>query len=460
MVSLSRAPASADFILPRRAAYWWFEGFIHAQQAPGLRAAYSWAALLLAGAGLLGWLAALVSELAGWEPAARTLRRFLICAAAVLGAAWAGRWALSLYLDILRNVWFPPESLDWREPALAFLAASHAVWGVFGSSLAFCRAAGTLDHESSAEQLGRFLGRGGALLLPAALLWLAAEFRWDYSKKNLLEAGGSADMVPLETVFQVAVEDEAGNPAFQSRVIRTVEPGAAVASPRGMAALTEVARSRGVYALRALRALYQAYTLELDPEGLRNSLGLGHLREDPVARLLLLRNLSSAPAQDAAGRNMEFLADPVHWRFGPAAAALLAEAFGHAGRPDHAAYWRSQGRGGMIPPGLLAGVGETGVRRADGLVRGTFRGPRPRKAALFIREPGPDGYVIDPAGLVTAAVPDSKGKFEFHGLAEGDYFLVLSPPPGVSISRWTGAPGDIRIRERRRRIELKAIELK
>ena len=396
MISLSRAPASADFLLPRRAAYWWFEGFIRAQQTPGLRSAISWAALLLAGAGLAAWIAALARELAAWDPAARTLRRFLLCAAAVLGTAWAGRWALSLFLEISSSAWFPPESLDWREPALAFLAANHAAWGVFGASTVFCRAAGAARTEDSRGMLRRFFSRLVILVLPASLLCAIGVFRDDLGKNNL----------------------------------------------------------------EARRRLYRSLTLELEPTGLREALASGLDRGDPLARLLLLRNLSRAPASPENLAALRPLADPLRWRIGPAASMLLAEASGHFGdAPGAAALRSSAGRGG-IPPGLLAGLEDRAPGPAAGVGRGAFRGIAPRRAALFVREPGPDGDAIDPAGLVAAAAPNAKGRFEFKGLPDGDYFLALSPPSGGIPERAVGAPGDIRLKEGRRRVELKPIEVR
>lgn len=460
MISLSRAPASADFLLPRRAAYWWFEGFIRAQQTPGLRAAYSWAALLLAGAGLAAWLAALAVELAAWEPAARTLRRFVICAGAVIGVAWAGRWALSLFLEIMSGAWFPPESLDWREPALAFLAAHHAAWGVFGASLAFCRAAGTAAAGASRELLGRFFGRLILLILPAAILAAVGGSRWDLGKTSLAEAGRSPEVRRIGAQFQIAVQEDGAAPAFRPRVLRSGGPGAAVYSPRGMAALVELAESRSLFARQARRELYQSCALSLDPEGLRNALVSGHDQGDPLARLLLLRNLARAPARPENLAALQAMADLEAWRIGPAASLLMADALDHFGDDRAAALLRSSAGRGAIPPGLLAGLEDAAPGPSKGVVRGSFRGRMPRKAALFIRDPGPDGYVLDPAGLVAAAVPDAKGRFEFRGLPDGDYFLVLSPAPEVRLSRVSGAPGDIRLGEGRRLVELKPIELK
>ena len=312
MISLSRAPASADFLLPRRAAYWWFEGFIRAQQTPGLRSAISWAALLLAGAGLAAWIAALARELAAWDPAARTLRRFLLCAAAVLGTAWAGRWALSLFLEISSSAWFPPESLDWREPALAFLAANHAAWkssGIHGFAGPRERRGPRLKGNAEA-----FFSRLVILVLPASLLCAIGVFRDDLGKNNLGRGGGC--------------------------IVPTLD-----------------------WSRRAARGP-----------------GFGPDRGDPLARLLLLRNLSRAPASPenlaapAAGRSLR-------WRIGPAALDALAglgafrRRWGRRAelrRPGiRPAYWPPRGPG---PP-------------AAGVVRAPFAGLRggPR----CCREPGP-----------------------------------------------------------------------
>ena len=123
--------------------------------------------------------------------------------------------------------------------------------------------------------------------------------------------------------------------------------------------------------------------------------------------------------------------------FGDAGAAALSS----AGRGIRPAYWPPRGPG----PARAASCGRLSRDCAEG------------RAVVESRAPT---ATIDPAGLVAAAAPNAKGRFEFKGLPDGDYFLALSPPSGGIPERAVGAPGDIRLKEGRRLVALKPIEVR
>jgi hypothetical protein len=86
-----------------------------------------------------------------------------------------------------------------------------------------------------------------------------------------------------------------------------------------------------------------------------------------------------------------------------------------------------------------------------------LRAPGRARIALYARADASAPYLLDAAGFVASTTPDSRGRFEFRGLAAGRYYLAvaLSSENGrrgeVSVS---GARGDLILDASRAAVDL------
>lgn len=419
---IERLPRSLDFILPRGPGFRLFESAVELFQAPAARRVSQWGAILLIAA-------AVFAALARWFAKPRTL----IFAAAL---AVFDFFIVRLGLDVIQNVWFMPESLSLLEPLAVFVLYFLVVF----------------------LSLGALSGGGQAWVWSAALvgfalaLFSAGRLRYDLGRRNLAEAAGIFPEAEERTVLVLG--ENGGVPEYWTRSGALSSLG----TLRGVEAYC-AGRSTG-YTRMALRFLYDAYARRLDAEGLRRALWEGHLRGDPVARVLLLGSLQAAPAGSRAARMLGNLADEERFHFGPAACAELAKAYWRQGDFERASRWEKKAGSG-IPAGLFSLLrGQDKFR--PGAILGRVRWKGPVRAALFARRyfSARRSYSLAPEDLVDSVDVDSQGKFEFKGLPPGDYYLALSLSAKDSRGlRLRGHKGDVRVTRDRPNVDLPALEL-
>jgi len=457
ILTLERLPPSADFILPRRAGFGVFRAAMRVADSPVLRTSVVWSAAALIGLCALILLWRAVREVgAEWLnfksrglPAALGAGAFL---GGLLVLAWAFRFCASLWVDIVQNAWFAPESVDWREPLCTFAA----LWVAAAAGL---KAAGSLlrwtirEGAPARSQARRAAFFGGGLLLAGLALYGWGCWRYDLRRGSLAEAARLSSSRPVGRTILVLAEKR-GRPEVEARSLEYAPAGKTDFSSESLAAVERYASGpRTVFTLPALRWLYWGYTIEMRAEDLRRALLLGHRLGDPLARLLLLESLIVAPPGPQTAGLLDSLADERRYRIGTRAAARMAIAYARLGMKERSAYWERRaalGEGG-IPLGLLPLPRSQGAL-SPGLLRGRVRGARLVRVGLYARGDRYAPYELGPGQLVASASVDRRGRFSFRGLGAGDYFLALvfdSPSGEGRQARLSGHRGDIRLDARR-----------
>ena len=258
--------------------------------------------------------------------------------------------------------------------------------------------------------------------------------------------------------------EKGGHPAYEVHSIELGVPGKSEYSPASLKATQRyAARPCTVFARPALRYLYGGATMEMNADGLRLALFLGHLADDVLARVFLLDNLAVAPPGSGKALMLDAEADEGAYGIGPKGAARIALAYAHLGIKDRAAYWEkraSEGAGG-VPRGLLS-LPEGGALD-PGLIRGSVRGAAGVKVGLYARRDASAPYQLGPSQLVDATAADAKGGFEFNGLAAGDYFLALAvdseKPRAEDKVTVKGHKGDLHLSAAHPKIELPPLDI-
>jgi hypothetical protein len=431
MLFASRLPPGPEFILPRRGGYWLFQGAWSLFSRPAGRTVFSGCVVLL----LAACAGALALSLRG---SARSVPRtpsawagllFGPAAALILAARLGSRT-----LDLTQLIWFPYGAMDAREPLVAFVLFA----------LAFVPAAAAARAWVAGRRRRATMLFGFMVLLDAAGGAFAAAAGVG-RPLGTAEAGG-------KTVFVVLTQGEKG-PSHETYVL----PPDVFNDPDPRARERALASApRDARALRALRALYLEETKRWDEAGLREALLLGVSRNDPLAPSLLLAHLTAAVPSPEALEALRRLADEGAWRIGPLGAAALSRAYAHLGKAAQARRWAAKAGGaGGIAPGLFRPAPGGPLR--PGRVAGVLRAPGRARIALYARADASAPYLLDAAGFVASTTPDSRGRFEFRGLAAGRYYLAvaLSSENGrrgeVSVS---GARGDLILDASRAAVDL------
>lgn len=428
----ARLPPGPEFILPRRGGFALYQAAWALLGSSGGRRIFS--ALVCVAA--LGAAALLARGL--WaSPKARRPRGGAAWAQLAVGPLFAAMLAWRVWshaLDLLQLVWFPWESLDAREPLVAFVLIAAAL----------CAAA----EAARAWVQGRRRAATGllAMLMAADVLGVAAGAAYGVGERVPAPSGP-------KTVY-LALTDAAEGPG---RDYYALAPGAFGPDERPEL-YRRLAGRRDARTLPALRALYLRESMRWDESGLRRALLLGVSLGDGLARSLLLSHLESCRPSAEALAALGALADEDAYRVGPLGAARIARAYAHLGEAARAAAWAAKAG---IPPGLL-GLENGGALR-PGRLSGRVAGPPALRAALYRRTDAGAPYLLDAAGFVAAAEPDAQGRFSFDGLPAGRYFLAFAfpaGPKGPSEPRVSGAPGDIVLDARRPERRLPAILVK
>lgn len=430
-------PASADLILARRPGFWFFKFALGLAHGPAYPALFWLNRGAAAAAGL-----ALCRRL--WQP------QKAAASATAISAAGVGAYLLAaLALNLIGDVWFVPESLDWRPAAAAFIAVFAVTAACAGSVRALLQ--------------GRFRAPG-VFAASALLFWGAAHGRWDAGKKNLAQAAGIENQ-PRQTRTLIVLTQGAAGPDIDVRPLALGLAGEADYSPESLEALKAyIARGKTFFTRQARRHLYSAYSLRMEPENLRRALLEGHRAGDPLAALLLLGHLSTAPGEPPPTEYLAALSDETAYRIGPKAAAMLAAAFGHFNLKEQADYWEqkaSLGAGG-VSLGLLA-LQKAGV--SGGVILGSVRGAGPGvKVGLYARKDQDAPYVLGPAQLVDAVAAGPDGQFQFTDLAAGYYFAVIVCGEPVLADkaklRVLGHKGDIKLTPERPMVNVGSLVLR
>jgi hypothetical protein len=429
----ARLPPGPEFILPRRGGYGLFQAAWSLLASPGARTAFAALVTLAAAA------AAALFLRRSWSAArARKPRGAAAWAGLCVGPLFAGALAWRLWSagqDLVQLVWFPWESMDAREPLVVF-ALTAAVLCAAGSA-------------ASAWLEGR---RKAATRLLLALVAV------DVLGIVAVRAYGVGEPVVATSVSRTVYVALTSGPDGPGREVYVLSPGAFGPDPRP--ALHRVLTGRrSARTLPALRELYRAEAMRWDEEGLRRALLLGAALGDGLARSLLLSHLEVARPSAEALASLGALADEDAYRVGPLGAARIARAYAHLGERERAGSWAAKA---SIPEGLLGLEG--GGALAPGRVSGVVKGPPALRVALYRRPDAAAPYLLDAAGFVAAAEPDSRGRFAFEGLSAGRYFLAVAFPAGaegltreVSVA---GHRGDILLDAKTRAVARPLITLK
>lgn len=460
-----RLPVSTDLILPRRAFFFFFRAAIYFNQRPTLRTVVSWLAVILLFSSVAAALVYLYrrSDFSWRQWKSFGPREGFLRALVLIGGLYLlwrlARFALSLSLDLLQNVYFPPESLDWREPLI--------LWAVFfAAASASLRTAAALWRWAGSKLLSaRELAAGAApawLLLALSLsLYARAVTRYDAGHMSLDDAAGIPAQA-LDTRTVIVLSEKEGRPDYEIHPISAASPWAGY-SAEGLETVEKyLSRLPTVFGRAALAYLYDGYAVRMDGERLRHALLRGHQAGDGLARMLLLENLAIAAPSAANRILLESLADEKAYRIGPRASARIAEVYSHFGIADQVQYWRrraSSGKG-ALPPGLLAPSEKEGALKT-GVVRGVVHGGGRATVGLYARPDPYSPYALGPTQLVESVESDSRGGFEFRGLSAGEYFLAFSIdsllPDEVRIR---GHKGNIRLDPRHSVAALAPIEIR
>lgn len=355
------------------------------------------------------------------------LLRLLLAAGLILPAAGAAGVFLRAFIDLLQHAWFKPENLDLGEPILAFFAASASaalLWLAATSWLSWCLQAPSPGRRKTALAA---LGYSAALIIASLGISRFARSRFAESSGDLYEAA-DIPREPRERRGLLILSQGSSGPDYMVHEIVLGSPDVMDYSPESLEKLKAyIRRGAGLHLPEALRHLYGGHTIGMSADSLREALFLAHLNGDALARLLLLESLTRAPRGESSARFLDALSDESLYRIGPRAAAMLSAAYGHLGLKERSAYWLGVSRPetGGIPAGLL----ELPEKPLDGRIRGVLAGLGRVRAALYYHSDPAAPYSLGASSLVDSQLSDARGRFEFSGLPEGDYFLAFSYEP-------------------------------
>jgi hypothetical protein len=297
----------------------------------------------------------------------------------------------------------------------------------------------------------RSAGCAAAFLIPAFSLHIWTTVRCDAGARNLAQAAG----IPREPVGRETVlilTELRGRSDFEVYDVAMGIAGTADLSESSLRRLEGLfgGRPLSVWRSQARRLLWEGYALRQDVGRLRGSLWAAERGGDPLAWFILVQHLAIAPPDALAGELLDSLADERRWRIGGRAAMLLAQAYAHLGLTGPAAAWNARAAQALgIAPGLSAPSPPGGALH-PGIIRGSVRGLRRARVALYARRGPQEPYSLGPESLVASSWANADGRFQFSGLSSGDYYLSLSVPAAELRARREGIAvrghrGDIRL---------------
>ncbi|MFA6004030.1 MAG: carboxypeptidase-like regulatory domain-containing protein [Elusimicrobiota bacterium] len=415
-ILIMRLPAALEFLVPRHPGFFWFQ-MVMALGAYARFAALAGLLLLLSALALLLWDVYRVMDWRRNKARYRSAAVWLVLLPSLAGLFYAARWAVSVWFDLLMNVWFIPGGADAREPILAFLGVFWA--GFFLSAAAAALAAWAAQGQR--RQLLQVAGWAGCGLAPALALYVWAAANCDIRAQDLAAAAGlSRQPAGRETVL-IFTEDKS-RPDFAVQGMDLDWNEASLGQLEDYLAR----KPRSAFRRQAERGLWEGYARLQDVPRLRQALWAAERDGDALAWLMLAEHLSAAPPDALAANLLGRIADERRWRIGPQAAAILANAYAHLGMPETAARWRERfSSGAAIAAGMLPDLPAGGALR-PGTVRGRISGTAGARVSLYARPDRTEPYSLNAGRLAASTQLDAKGGFSFAGLAAGNYYLVLS----------------------------------
>ncbi len=285
--------------------------------------------------------------------------------------------------------------------------------------------------------------------------------RYDFKKKNLAEAVGIAGKGTAVKTVVLFVPDR---PAVQEWRMEAAGSGLLVynntyaLTPENIRKIEDyIARRKdgSLFLFAGQDAVMKGYFKLWDTEK-----GTGQMFRNAdsqiLARMILLRRLSTIPATAENEKYLRAFADERKWYIGKTPSLRISEAFMHFGKPDEAKAWamKAKAKGADLTKAAflnepaVTGASVTGVVKLNGApLAGT-------KVALFTYRP--KMTQIDQQYFssfpVDAKTTDDAGRFEFKDVGKGEYVLAVmaekeqvplkAPPEIFSVEN---APGVIRI---------------
>ncbi len=421
--------------------------------------------------GETGWAGDLVSWRAGSKDMVmprwpKFLTSFL------MGAACGGiAYCLLLLLNESFNKYFllvaevlgrsgEPSIHGWR-------LLSYSLMVMLGFSLAII--AGFVTVLSAREMTVR--ARLIRLIVPAVLLAVYAVIicgtyrdavtRYDLNKKNLAEAAGIPEkgqavrtvllFIPEKTAVKEWRMEAAGSGVMVSNNTYAL-------TPENITKIENYLSSRkdgSIFFYAGQDAVMKGYFKLWETEKAVERMFV-NANSQILARMVLLKRLSSIPATAENEKYLRSFADETKWYSGKTPSLRIAEAFMHFGRADEAKAWADKAKAKGADPAksaFLSGPVLTGTSVA-GAVNLNGAPLTGRKVALFSYRPKMTN--IDPQSFasfpVDAKTTDGAGRFAFTNLGKGEYVLAVMvdneqvsskvPADGLSVEN---APGIIRI---------------
>jgi hypothetical protein len=288
-----------------------------------------------------------------------------------------------------------------------------------------------------------------------------AVVRYDFKKKNLAEAVG----VPEKgTAVKSVVLFIPEKPAVQEWRMEAAGNGYLVynntyaLTPENINKIEDYLARRkdgSIFHFAGQDAVMKGYFKLWDTEKGTGQM-FGNSDSQILARMVLLRRLSSIPATAENEKYLRSLADEKKWYVGKTPSLRISEAFMHFGKTDEAKVWADKAKkkgadltkAAFLSEPVVTGASVTGVVKLNGApLAGT-------KVALFSYRP--KMTQVDPQYFggfpVDAKTTDEAGRFEFKDMGKGEYVLAVmaekeqvplkAPPDVFSVEN---APGVIKI---------------
>ncbi len=393
--------------------------------------------------GQMGW----AGDLTAWRPGGGvTMSRWArIAVTFFMGAACGG---IAFYFFLLFNWSFNKYFLlvsevlgGSGEPTLhGWQLLSNAIMVMLGFSFAIIAGFVTVLAPRQMTIKARLV----RLIIPAILLaiytpiiagtYRDAAQRYDLNKKNIAEAVGVPEKGQASKTVVLFLPEK---PAIQEWRMEAAGNGLMVynntyaLTPENIKKIEDyLARHKDgsifFYAGRdaVMKGYYKLWETEKG-----NGQMFGNAASQMLARMVLLKRLSSLPVTAENEAYLRSFTDETKWYAGKTSSLRIAEAFMHFGRADESRAWSDKAKAKGADPAKSKSLSEPALTNAS--VTGTLKmngAPLAgKKVALFLYRP--KMTQLDPqyfSGFpIDAKTTDAAGKFEFANLGKGEYVLAV-----------------------------------